>query len=430
MTYPRLYILLLTLSAGVSAWGGGRVDSCAFDTAQLRKEMKFDVMCLTSVASGGIGMWTSYRDIRRMNAFVSRNNSAMDYCVAASPLAAAWVMKAAGVESRSSWKRFSTATVLSLAMSAGVTEVFKHTVNERRPDGRNNRSFSSGHSALAFAGATILDREYRHISPWISVGGYAAAIATQSMRVNHNAHWGHDIACGAAVGIVSTNLAYLITDCIMGQKEINTVGWERYQERLREAERHQSGVTLYSGSEMGGVWVDSHHAISHTPVTDYRIRTYSSLSAGLDYSHFVTSRWAVEGMLRLNDSRISLRGLGSGRQLQDAHMYQYHADVALKYSMPLRIPFLRFLPPMRIAARAFTGAVHRPQATVRIHDGVSYVPFASVPRSTDWEIGAGCDLLMVSGPRYSGGFLFDYFRTFADILPNRYSFGTTWKVAL
>ena len=91
------------------------------------------------------------------------------------PVASAYALKACGVESASSWKRLAINTATSYVLSCGTTWALKHAIHERRPDGTDNRAFPSGHATVAFAGAAILDKEFRHVSPWISVGGYAVA---------------------------------------------------------------------------------------------------------------------------------------------------------------------------------------------------------------------------------------------------------------
>jgi len=66
----------------------------------------------------------------------------------------------------------------------------------------------SGHTAQAFVSATILDIEYREISPWISVGGYAVATTTAIYQMANNKHWISDVLIGAGKGIFSTKAVY------------------------------------------------------------------------------------------------------------------------------------------------------------------------------------------------------------------------------
>lgn len=134
------------------------------------------------------------------------------------PITAVYTMKVAGVESASSWKRLVVNSVASYALSCGVAWGLKESVHETRPDGTDRRSFPSGHTTVAFAGAAILDKEYRHVSPWISVGGYAFATGIAIDRVARNRHHWYDAAAGAAIGVGGTWLGYWLGDKITGER--------------------------------------------------------------------------------------------------------------------------------------------------------------------------------------------------------------------
>ena len=140
------------------------------------------------------------------------------------PLLTAYTLKAAGVESSSSWKRMTVNTALSVGVTCGVTYALKKAINEKRPDGTDSDAFPSGHTAVAFAGAVVLDKEFRHVSPWISVAGYAVATATAVDRVRRNRHHWHDVAAGAAIGILGTEAGYWLGDKITGERSRWHVG--------------------------------------------------------------------------------------------------------------------------------------------------------------------------------------------------------------
>ena len=78
------------------------------------------------------------------------------------------------------------------------------------PDGSAWNSFPSGHTATAFTGAHLLYREYKSLSPWIGIAGYAAATATGVMRILNRRHWLSDVVTGAGIGIASVEIAYLL----------------------------------------------------------------------------------------------------------------------------------------------------------------------------------------------------------------------------
>ncbi len=120
------------------------------------------------------------------------------------PITAAFALKAAGVESASSWKRLVVNSAASFAISSGTTWALKHVVNRERPDGTDNKSFPSGHTTFAFAGATILYKEYQHTSKWIGIAGYGVAALTAADRIRRNRHHWEDVAAGAAIGVGGT----------------------------------------------------------------------------------------------------------------------------------------------------------------------------------------------------------------------------------
>lgn len=70
-------------------------------------------------------------------------------------------------------------------------------------------SFPSGHTADAFVAAAILHQEFKKISPWIGISGYAVAATVGVCRMLNNKHWQSDVLTGAGIGILSVHLAYL-----------------------------------------------------------------------------------------------------------------------------------------------------------------------------------------------------------------------------
>lgn len=153
-------------------------------------------------------------------------------------------LKAAGVPSRSSWGRMLVSDAISIALLTGVVQGLKHTTDVTRPDGTNNQSFPSGHTATAFMTATMLSKEYGHISPWVSVGAYSVATATGLMRMANNKHWLSDVMVGAGIGILSTEFGYWIADAFMKDKGLNI---RELQEEERQGRNNPSFLGLYMG---------------------------------------------------------------------------------------------------------------------------------------------------------------------------------------
>ena len=96
-------------------------------------------------------------------------------------------------------KELNTAKRLALAIAATSLTVvtLKSTTNRERPDESDDRSFPSGHAANTMAVATVLDREYDGVVPWIAYGATAFVGAS---RVVGNHHWFSDVMAGVVIG--------------------------------------------------------------------------------------------------------------------------------------------------------------------------------------------------------------------------------------
>ena len=128
-----------------------------------------------------------------------------------------FALKAVGVPSRNNWPKLAATAAASWVGTAGVAYVLKHSVKEWRPDQSDQLSFPSGHSAFAFAGATVLRKEFGHVTPWIPVVGYSIAVATAIDRVAKDRHYWYDTVAGAGIGILSTEISYFLSDMVFGK---------------------------------------------------------------------------------------------------------------------------------------------------------------------------------------------------------------------
>lgn len=166
--------------------------------------------------------WNSKEDIREQrNRYVPSFQYKYDDILQYAPAATVFGLKAAGVKGRNDIKRTTISYGASMAIMAILVNSIKYTAKVERPDGSSKNSFPSGHTAMAFANAAFLDKEYGLINPLYSIGGYGAATMTGLGRSLNNRHWVPDILAGAGIGILSTQLAYFFVDKIYGNKGDN-----------------------------------------------------------------------------------------------------------------------------------------------------------------------------------------------------------------
>ena len=138
------------------------------------------------------------------------------------PTLAVYGLNAAGVKGKHSIQRATVSYGFSMAIMGILVNGLKYTTKVTRPDGSANNSFPSGHTASAFTNATFLHKEYgQYRSGLYSIGGYATAVATGFGRVLNNRHWISDVLAGAGIGILSTELGYIIADNIYKEKGLN-----------------------------------------------------------------------------------------------------------------------------------------------------------------------------------------------------------------
>ncbi|GAA3949652.1 phosphatase PAP2 family protein [Hymenobacter algoricola] len=157
----------------------------------------------------GGGFYTNQqanRDIHRL--FPTYRTKADDVLIFVPYLELAAVTLA-GVESRDD--RLNMGLIILKSEALMLTSVFaiKNLSRETRPDGSDNLSFPSGHTAQAFLAASIVHTEFRDKSQWYGVGAYAVATSVAALRMINTKHWQSDVVAGAGIGILSAHLAYL-----------------------------------------------------------------------------------------------------------------------------------------------------------------------------------------------------------------------------
>ncbi len=351
-----------------------------------------------------------------------------DYGLALSPLAATWIMKACGVKSRSTTRRLMTSNAMAAGLTIGISQLLKSTVSETRPDGSNNNSFPSMHASLAFMGATILSREYGHISPWITIGGYTAATGTQMLRIGHNAHWMNDIAMGAGIGVVSTQLAYFLTDKILGDKGVRRMPVSPSElAQLQAWDYRPSGFRLISGTETNGRSLDDIASFAEPEAgfdpTDVKLRSSASITAGFEAEWYLTDNVFISaiGRYTLAQAKLEIPRFDTTAWGEQIHIY--HGNISAGGTLPL-------IRGIRIGARSMWG--------VRYNEGITFCrvtddmqvgePLLNIKSQLRPEGGIGIIIDMLQSHNQAVGFTVDYLHTFGtSFLPNRFVINSSWK---
>ncbi len=123
------------------------------------------------------------------------------------PALSVYGLNAMGIKGKNNFKDRTMILLLSNIIASSTVFTVKKLSHQLRPDGSNYYSFPSGHTAVAFASAEFLHQEYKDVSPWLGVAGYAMASTTGYLRMYNNKHWFSDVVTGAGIGIISSKIA-------------------------------------------------------------------------------------------------------------------------------------------------------------------------------------------------------------------------------
>jgi len=115
-----------------------------------------------------------------------------------------------GIKAKNHWFDQSKNMLIGGITTLVITHALKRGVGKERPDLSSNHSFSSGHTATAFLGGTILYHEYKESSMWYASSGYLFSVSAGGLRVANNRHWVSDVLAGAGIGMLVGNLIYHI----------------------------------------------------------------------------------------------------------------------------------------------------------------------------------------------------------------------------
>lgn len=93
-----------------------------------------------------------------------------------------------------------------------IVEALKSSTHQMRPNGKDDKSFPSGHAAVAFSAAQFMQMK----GGWeYGVPAYLAASYVANSRVEAREHRWRDVVAGAATGALTT---YYFTDDTSGRR--------------------------------------------------------------------------------------------------------------------------------------------------------------------------------------------------------------------
>ena len=332
-----------------------------------------------------------FRSLR--NDCLPRFNRRVDDYLQYTPAAVMLGMKVAGVKGRSSWGRMIVSDTFTALLMGSAVNTLKQTTHMMRPDGSNDHSFPSGHTATAFMTATMLTKEYGQKSPWIGIGAYTAASATGLMRIANNKHWLSDVLTGAGIGILSTELGYYLADLIFKEKGINRFDDKEIFKRMA----NPSFISLYLGLNipLSGYDIDEQ--------TEFR--TSSGSSAGVEGAYFFNPYFGVGGRFTVSNTSIIVNNDDAEDNTFDARSLCGGAY----FSYPLSVRWL-------VGSKLLGGYVYYPSLKLSEQ---------TVPAKNGVCFGSGFSLTFKAKEHYGIRFFIDY-----NLLPSHNSSSSEWMNTL
>lgn len=213
---------------------------------------------------------------RYLPTFKARYDDYLQYA----PAATVYGLNLAGVKGRNNLGRATLSYAASIVIMGIIVNGVKYTAKVERPDDSNNKSFPSGHTAMAFTNASFLHKEYGVVNPAYSIAGYSAATLTGLGRNLNNKHWISDVLAGAGIGIISTELGYFFIDKIYKNKGDNLGILSKI-----EGNENPSFLSIKVGSALG--------TSNFLKESELDTRKQRGFEAGLEGAYFFSKKWGV-----------------------------------------------------------------------------------------------------------------------------------------
>ena len=237
--FLRIFIVCMccffTLRAGAMA---------APDSLRFKENMVYVTTGTALVAGGLLAHLADHHYAQKQDVFLPRHYSKLDDIGRWIPEMVRIGLHLGGIESRSDWVRTVNSRMFAYGLNLGMTEGLKRIIRQKRPDGNDTKSTPSGHAAMAFMSAAVLDEEFGYVSPLITLGGYAVSTAIAYDRTRGNHHYAGDVILGSGIGLLAAKAGYLLCDKILKGRGKRTMSGDGETATLS---MHPSFLGIYGG---------------------------------------------------------------------------------------------------------------------------------------------------------------------------------------
>ncbi|MDR1342664.1 MAG: phosphatase PAP2 family protein [Prevotellaceae bacterium] len=200
LKYILILLILVIIAGAVRAQ-----DSIRQASKHKHFPYKSQIFPVALVAVGTAAMWKGNREVNR---WIPKTGTTADDYLQYVPMLGLYAANLAGVKAQNSVWTQTKYLALSQLLCAATVQTLKYTVREQRPNQGAHNSYPSGHTSVAFVGATVMYHEFKNTNKLVAYSGFVVATAVGILRQTNQRHWVSDVLAGAGIGVLSTNLIY------------------------------------------------------------------------------------------------------------------------------------------------------------------------------------------------------------------------------
>lgn len=159
--------------------------------------------------------------VEERNEIIPRFKTSLDNYLQFSPIILTYGFEAIGMKPKTDILNRSVILLKSELLMITTVTLLKNGSHILRPDSSAYTSFPSGHTAQAFAAATLLSEEYGYRYKWVPYLSYGLASGVGVLRMANNKHYLSDVLVAAGIGILSTKVSYWTHQYKWGKSKTN-----------------------------------------------------------------------------------------------------------------------------------------------------------------------------------------------------------------